>query len=424
MHLTGAATRRGSLAAVATGDLASGLQLAELLPQLCRQRDVADEELRALVDETADVGGTSGDVFRLRLAQRTLTGRALLELPPEQAVDTAVRLLFVLSPVRQLSLWEADEAGTPRCSAHKGPFPSKRTAALAGQVLDGSLSRHSTGLLVGVAVAGREHPGAALMARPNRDGRARCDGLLTEIVPLMGGLLERKWLDERAARSERILTDASERRLSRLAFDLHDGALQHVAAITGDLAMLRRRLQKILPHEKPRRKILGCVDDLDARTRAVDAELRDLCRSLESPAGPGEPFTCLLRKEVEAFRRCTEIRSDVEIEGDFDDLTDSQCIALWRIIQESLANVREHSGASEVRIRAVAEDDKLHVDVTDDGSGFDVPETLLAAARRGRLGLVGVSERVRLLNGRSDVRSVPGGPTTVSVTLPRWRPET
>ena len=48
--------------------------------------------------------------------------------------------------------------------------------------------------------------------------------------------------------------------------------------------------------------------------------------------------------------------------------------------------------------------------------------TLLDGAQRGRLGLVGSSERVRLLGGRFDVRSQPGGPTTVSLSLPRWRP--
>ena len=54
--------------------------------------------------------------------------------------------------------------------------------------------------------------------------------------------------------------------------------------------------------------------------------------------------------------------------------------------------------------------------------GFQVARTLLDGAQRGRLGLVGSSERIRLLGGRFDVRSEPGGPTTVSLSLPRWRP--
>jgi signal transduction histidine kinase len=60
--------------------------------------------------------------------------------------------------------------------------------------------------------------------------------------------------------------------------------------------------------------------------------------------------------------------------------------------------------------------------ITDNGRGFDVERTLAQAARRGRLGLVGVFERIRLLGGTCDVRSRPGGPTTISVALPRWYP--
>ena len=54
--------------------------------------------------------------------------------------------------------------------------------------------------------------------------------------------------------------------------------------------------------------------------------------------------------------------------------------------------------------------------------GFDVERTLVRAAHRGRLGLVGMAERVRLLGGRLAVDSRPGGPTTVSATIPRWEP--
>jgi signal transduction histidine kinase len=60
--------------------------------------------------------------------------------------------------------------------------------------------------------------------------------------------------------------------------------------------------------------------------------------------------------------------------------------------------------------------------VTDDGAGFEVARTLQDAAQRGRLGLVGSSERVRLLGGTFDIRSRTGGPTTIALTLPRWQP--
>jgi signal transduction histidine kinase len=103
-------------------------------------------------------------------------------------------------------------------------------------------------------------------------------------------------------------------------------------------------------------------------------------------------------------------------------MTASQRIALYRIVQESLANVREHSGASMVRVRVHGGTRGTEAQIEDDGRGFEVADTLIRAAKRGRLGLVGMGERMRLLGGSFDVQSRPGGPTTVSLLLPQWQP--
>jgi signal transduction histidine kinase len=75
-----------------------------------------------------------------------------------------------------------------------------------------------------------------------------------------------------------------------------------------------------------------------------------------------------------------------------------------------------------VSVSIEARTDCTSLDIVDDGRGFDVPRTLVRAARRGRFGLLGMSGRVRLLGGRFDVQSRPGGPTVISVLLPAWRP--
>jgi signal transduction histidine kinase len=100
----------------------------------------------------------------------------------------------------------------------------------------------------------------------------------------------------------------------------------------------------------------------------------------------------------------------------------SQKIALIRVVQEALTNIREHANASAVRIWITTRNGRIDARVEDDGSGFHVARTLVECAKRGRFGLVGSSERVRLLGGTFDVRSRPGGPTTVSLSLPRWEP--
>ena len=93
---------------------------------------------------------------------------------------------------------------------------------------------------------------------------------------------------------------------------------------------------------------------------------------------------------------------------------------MFRVIQESLTNIREHSGATEVALRVRAGRGAADVEITDNGNGFEVEQALARAAQRGRLGLVGIAERVNLLGGTLEIDSTPGGPTTLRLALPRW----
>src|SRR5206468_11403151 len=91
-------------------------------------------------------------------------------------------------------------------------------------------------------------------------------------------------------------------------------------------------------------------------------------------------------------------------------------------LQESLSNARDHGGARKISVSVVAGPRETRLEIVDNGRGFDVPRTLVRAAQRGRFGLLGMNERARLLGGRFDVQSEPGGPTAISVVLPVWEP--
>ena len=92
-------------------------------------------------------------------------------------------------------------------------------------------------------------------------------------------------------------------------------------------------------------------------------------------------------------------------------------VALFRIAQESLANVVKHAQATEVVVTLGLAKDKIHLRIRDNGKGFAVKQQR-AAAEKNRLGLLGMQERVRLVNGRFLVRSAPGFGTTVTVEIP------
>ena len=164
------------------------------------------------------------------------------------------------------------------------------------------------------------------------------------------------------------------------------------------------------------------MDDLQSRLVCLEEELRDLTRSLEPSTIARKPLAETLADQVCAFARQSEVHATVDARGDFSGMTPSQRIALTRIVQESLTNAHDHGGARTVNVAVEMRADGVHATITDDGRGFDVERTFVEAARKGRLGLVGMSERVRLLGGRFDVDSRPGGPTTVSVAFPPWRP--
>jgi signal transduction histidine kinase len=102
----------------------------------------------------------------------------------------------------------------------------------------------------------------------------------------------------------------------------------------------------------------------------------------------------------------------------------SQRIAMLRVIQEALSNVHDHSQARSARVTVTAGRAGLSAEIYDEGSGFDLESRLVQAAKAGRLGLVGMSERIRLLGGRLDIDTSPGGPTRIHARLPRWQPLT
>jgi len=149
-------------------------------------------------------------------------------------------------------------------------------------------------------------------------------------------------------------------------------------------------------------------------------DLRRLSTSVQSPfLSPGSLLESLQRV-ADAFAKRTGILPETNVSADLSGLSESQEIALLALVQEALSNVRKHSDASTVRIAIAPDPEGIRAQVTDDGRGFDPETTVARAARAGRLGLVGMHERVRMLGGQTRIESKPGGPTVVSAVLPRW----
>jgi signal transduction histidine kinase len=217
---------------------------------------------------------------------------------------------------------------------------------------------------------------------------------------------------------ERDLVAAGERRLVRLGFDLHDGPLQEIVALAEELRVASSQISAIVPDDF-RQRVRGRFNDVHARLGALDESLREVAHSIRSTSAVARPVADAVESELRTLENATGIEVDLEVEGNLSGLSDSQKIVLFRVVQEALSNVRKHSEAEKVSVTLRSTRTFVALTVMDDGCGFD-PRGL----GNDRLGLAGISERVRLLGGAVEIETRSGTGTTVRATLPQWRPST
>jgi signal transduction histidine kinase len=122
---------------------------------------------------------------------------------------------------------------------------------------------------------------------------------------------------------------------------------------------------------------------------------------------------------ITELSRETTINIKFEVNGFWHHPLHKADIALFRIAQEALRNSLRHSQATQVLVSIDFMQDKAKLIVSDDGIGFELPKALCEFASQGRLGLIGMQERVRLLNGNLSVESEVGKGTKVVVEVAR-----
>jgi signal transduction histidine kinase len=112
------------------------------------------------------------------------------------------------------------------------------------------------------------------------------------------------------------------------------------------------------------------------------------------------------------------IKTDLRTTGKVRRLMPEEELILFRVVQEALNNVKRHAGASRVEVEAGFHSSGVRISVKDNGSGFNAPEKIGDLVSSGRLGLIGMYERARMLDGTLIIRSKPGQGTVVIVDAP------
>lgn len=378
-------------------------------------------ELRTLIHQLQSVA----ELSMLELGRALLRAPRLLLVPPALAVNVELALLLAFADAHAVSLWRSSSSGEPECVACVGDDTADglRTRRLARRALAEEVLEDRRRSNLGAVTIGCSSGRAALVACCGPSSAARRRLLLEAAIPILAAVLERDLLN-RSSETKRSTNrgseqpGAAERRLARVRFDLHDGPQQDLMLLAEDLRLFRSQLGPELDASDNRERLLGRIDDLEARLIALDGDLRRISVSTESPFLQGETLPSAVGQVIVAFAERTGIEPEVQFDGDFTGLSDSQHITLLGLIRESLSNIREHSDAKRVTITLSSSDEGVETTVTDDGRGFDPEKRLVQAARQGHLGLVGMHERVRLLGGNTQIDSRPGGPTVISVRLP------
>lgn len=378
----------------------------------------ADFSPQAIIDALAEVQAVH-QLSQFRVAVRLLGDPELVELPMDVLVELCVGMLLAVAPIDEVSLWNLRSGDAPTLLHSGGGQPSRSSIDRAGLALEEGAAS-PTVLTHTAAVHCWHRTVAVLVWTPKPGGDAEADVLGDRVARLLGPAFERASLVETNLQGATALVSSSERRLARLSFDLHDGPLQDVSLMSARVRELRRHLEAALPHDATGTQVFADLDDLAALIEFLDNDLRDLASSLDAPVLVRRPFVEVLTAIVRKFGARCLTEAELVVEGEPDTLSDSQRIALARVVQEALNNVADHSDARSVRVSMIAGPQRVEAIIEDDGIGFDVDEALRSAGRSGRMGLLGMVERIRLLGGGCTIQSRVGDGTRIALTMTRW----
>jgi PAS domain S-box-containing protein len=205
------------------------------------------------------------------------------------------------------------------------------------------------------------------------------------------------------------LQDEERRRIGR---ELHDGLAQTVLAINLSLAQVR---QSLAPEEHPAHRALEKARSL---TKQMSREIRTLSYLLHPPLLDDLGLVSALSEYVQGFSERSSIEAHLEILCSLTRMPPAVELALFRVVQESLANVQRHSGSSSARVCLSREGPLITLEISDLGHGMAFSSNGSARARQTRLGvgIPGMRERISQLGGHLDILSDSAG-TTVRATI-------
>ncbi len=204
---------------------------------------------------------------------------------------------------------------------------------------------------------------------------------------------------------------AQEAERQRIARELHDATGQSLTAI----ALGLRGVEAML--ESDTKVVSSQVKELKSFSTNALGELRQIIADLRPSQLDDLGLAAALQWYVQGFEKRYGLEARLIIKGNRFRLPAEYETVLFRITQEALTNVARHSHATRVTVQLEVSEAQVCLNIEDNGSGFDLENTLRNQRRAG-WGLLGIQERALLLGGRCEINSRPGRGTQVRVTVP------
>lgn len=204
------------------------------------------------------------------------------------------------------------------------------------------------------------------------------------------------------------LQSVREEERTNIAREIHDELGQQLTGLKMDLAWLKRRVKS--DDEMINSKISSSLTLVDATINTVRKIASELRPSIIDDLGIAEAIDW----QVDQFSKRTGLEAHFESDLQDIEVNEGVPIALFRIVQEALTNITRHADATKIVCSLKRAGNRILLNITDNGKGFDANNT----RHKKTLGILGMKERVAMLNGDFEIITRPENGTKVSVSIP------
>jgi len=272
--------------------------------------------------------------------------------------------------------------------------------------------------LTAMRADGKEFPVELTIIKVNLEGPPVFTGFIRDITERRRAEKQMRDSREQLRALAAYLQSVREEERARIAREVHDELGQTLTGLKMDLAWLEKRLaavgdtEDLRQWEEKLRALPGQVDGIIGTVRKIATELRP-------PILDDLGLEAAIEWQIQEFEKRTGIPCRFHSSVKHVDLDPERATAVFRIFQETLTNVVRHAEATQVNIYLRQEDEKLILEVQDNGRGVTGRE--LSGTRS--LGLLGMRERATMLDGEVNILGRQGKGTTVGLRIPVQRPE-